>query len=60
LTKGRIAATHGQFNGIHQVPPVCTPYNTNSSLSPQPKGISIGSAIFAQLMAECRRACTFP
>ena len=25
LTTGRITATHGRFNGIHQVMPVCTP-----------------------------------
>ena len=34
MTKGRIAAARGQFNGIRQVPPVCTPYNTNSSWHP--------------------------
>ena len=27
LTTGRIAATHGRFNGIRQVAPVCTPPN---------------------------------
>jgi len=37
LTTGRIAATHGRFNGIRQVAPVCTPPNmlpwTHSSLN---------------------------
>jgi len=27
LITGRIAAAHGQFNGIRQVAPVCTPPN---------------------------------
>ena len=58
--KDRIAATHGWFSGICQVATVCTPpiicflgpiwvHNQN--------GISIGSPIFAQLMAECSWAC---
>jgi len=38
----RVAVAHGWFSGIHQVAPVYT--------------IWIGSAIFAQLMAECH--CT--
>jgi len=48
LTKGRIAAAHGWCSGIQQVAPHLGPtrvYNPNS--------ISIGSAIFAQLTAEC-------
>jgi len=52
LTTGRIAAAYGQFNGIRQVAPVCTPPNT-WSLRPtrvlNPNGISISLAIFAGL-----------
>ena len=54
LITGRIAATHGRFSGIRLVAPVCTPPNT--ILGPTrvqiPNGISIGSAVFAQLTAE--------
>ena len=57
LTTGRIATTHGRFNGIRQVAPVCTIPNT-CFLGPTqvqiPNGISISSAVFAQLTAECR------
>jgi len=52
LTKGRIAAAHVRFNSIHQVAPMCTPFNT-CFLGPtqfhNPNGISIGSAVFAGL-----------
>jgi len=60
LTKGRIAAAHARFNGIPQMTPVCTPLNTcflGLSRVYNPTGISIGSAIFAQLTSECRRVC---
>ena len=44
----------------HQVALICTPQNT-CLLGPtriqNPNGILIGSAIFAQLMAECCRTC---
>ena len=52
---GRIADTHGRFNDIHHVVSVCTPRNT-CFLGPtrvnNPNGMSIGSAVFAQLTAE--------
>jgi len=54
LTKGYIAATHGQFNGIRQVAPVwpslniCFPGPIQVQIA---NGISIGSAVFAQLTA---------
>jgi len=40
----------------------CAPHVVCASLGPStrvhnPNGISVGSAIFAQLMAECRQAC---
>jgi len=61
LQKGRIVAAHERYNSIRQVAPVCTPPNTCSlgHRSPQPKRHldRFGSAIFAQLTAECRRAC---
>jgi len=50
-----MTATHGQFNGIRQVAPVCTPPNTcflGTTIVQIPNGISIGSAFFAQLTAE--------
>jgi len=57
LTTGRIAATHRWFSGIHHVALVCTQPNT-CFLGPSrvqiPNGISIGSAVFAQMTAECR------
>jgi len=40
--------------------PMCTPFNTcirGPTRVRNPNGISIGSAIFAKLTAECRRAC---
>jgi len=52
LTKGRIAAAHGQCSGIRQVAQVCTPPST-CFLRPtrilNPNGISIGSVVFAGL-----------
>jgi len=58
--KSRIAAAHGRFSGIRQVTSVSAPPNT-CFLRPtevqNPNGISIGSVIFAQLTADCRRAC---
>jgi len=57
--EGRIAAAHGRYNGIRQVAPLCTPFKTcflKSTRVHNPNGILIGSAIFAQFMAECRRA----
>ena len=60
LTRGHIAAAHGQFSGIRQVAPVCTPPNRCFFGPTQvqiPNGISISSAVFAQLTADCRRAC---
>ena len=55
LTTGRIAAAYGRFNDIRQVAPVYTPLNT-CFLRPTwvqiPNGISIGSAVVAQIMAE--------
>jgi len=67
LTTGRIAAAHGRFSGIRQVSPVCNPPNT-CFLGPTRvqilNGISIGSAVFAQLTAESRyilqRVISFP
>jgi len=54
--KGRIPAAYGRFNRIHQVALMCTPSNT-CFLWPTrvhvPKDISIGSAVFAPLTAEC-------
>jgi len=54
------AAEHGRFSRIRPVAPVRTTCNT-CFLAPtqvhNPNCISIGSAIFAQLTAECRRAC---
>ena len=58
--KGRIAAANERFSGIRHIVPVCTPPNTcflGLTRVHNPNGISIGSAISAQLMAECRRAC---
>jgi len=53
--KGRIAAAHGRFNRIRQVAPMCTlcacflrPTRVHIA-----NNISIGSAVFAQLTAEC-------
>jgi len=55
LTTDRIAAAHRQFSSIRQTAPVCTLPNTRF-LGPtqfqSPNGISIGSAVFAQLTAE--------
>jgi len=60
LINGPIAAAYGRFTGIHQVAPLCTPLNT-CFLGPTRvhnlDGITMGSAIFAQLSAECRWAC---
>jgi len=57
MLRCRIAAAHGRFSGIHQVATVCIPSNT-CFLGPTrvqiPNGISIGSAVFAQLTAESR------
>jgi len=56
LTKSRIAAAHGQLSGIGQVASLCTSLNTcflGPSWSHNPNSISIGSAVFAQLTAEC-------
>jgi len=69
LTKDRIAAAHGPmvFNGIRQVAPVWPTSNT-CFLGPTqvqiPNAISIGSAVFAQLMPDShytlQRATPFP
>jgi len=54
LTKGRIVAAHGL--SVRQVAPVCTLMYTRASLAHMGvhnlNGISIGSAVFAQLTAE--------
>ena len=67
LTTGRIATAHGRFNGIHHVAPLCTVPNTCFLGAAQiqiPNGISIGSAVCAQLTAESRytlqQAAPFP
>jgi len=69
LTKGRIAAAHRRFNGISQMAPVCTTPNTcrcfvGPTLVQIPNGMSIGSAVFAQLTADSRytlqRVTPFP
>jgi len=57
MTKGRIAAAHGRFNGIHQVAPVCT-HPIHPLLGPPtrvqiPNHSSISSAVFAHLTADC-------
>jgi len=57
LTKslGRIAAADGRFNRIRQMAPMCTPSNTcfpEATRVHITNGISIGSAVFAQLTAE--------
>ena len=71
LTRGRIATTDVRFNRIHQVVLTCPPVrarwrhlaNTMNLcfLLPtrvhNPNGKSIGSDVFAQLMAQCHRAC---
>ena len=44
LTTGHIAATHGRFNGIHQMAPVCTPPN-NDSLGPSKSTIQTASPL---------------
>jgi len=49
LKKDRIAATHGRFSRVRQVVPACFSKPTRVHI---PNGISIGSAGFAQLMAE--------
>ena len=55
MTTGRIAA-HRRFNSILQVALVCTPPPNTYYLGPTrvqiPNDISIGSAVFEQLMAE--------
>jgi len=52
LTKGRIAVADGRFNRIRVVAPMCTPVGF---LGPTrvhiPNGMSIGSAVIAQLTA---------
>jgi len=56
LTKRRIAAAHVRFNRIRQVAPMCTPSNMCFLVPTRvhtPNGISIGSAVFAHLTAEC-------
>ena len=54
FTTSCIVTSHGRFNGICQVAPVCIAPNTcffRPIRVHNPNGISIGSAIFAQLMA---------
>ena len=55
------AADHRQFNCIHQVVPMCTSISHTCFLGPtwvhNPNSTLIGSDIFAQITAECRRAC---
>jgi len=58
--KCRIAAAHKQFNDIRQMAPVCTPPKAcflGSTRVHNPNGISIRLVIYAQLTAECCRAC---
>jgi len=60
LTKGRTAAAHGRFNRVCQVAQACSPCNTcfpGRIQAHGPNGISIGSAILAQVMAQYRWAC---
>jgi len=51
LATGRIAAAHGRFNRIRQVAPMCTPSSLEPTQVHTPNGISISSAVFAQLTA---------
>ena len=56
LTTGCIAAAHERFSGIRQLAPVCTlPYTCfhGPTRVQIPNGILTGSAVFAQLTAEC-------
>jgi len=51
--KGRIAATHGRFNRILQVAPMCASSNTcfleRTARAHNPNSILIGSAVVADL-----------
>ena len=53
--KGRIAATHGRLNCVRQAEPMSDPSN-RCFLGPtplsNPNGISIGTAVFAQLITD--------
>ena len=57
MTTGRIAAAHGGFSDISQVAPVCTPPNACFLIGLTRvqilNGITNGSAVLAQLTAEC-------
>jgi len=57
LTQGRIAAEHRRFSRIRWV----APWNTCflHFVQVNPNTISICLAIFAQLTAECGRACPY-
>jgi len=65
LPKGRIAATHGQFNRVRHVAP-CTPHPLSNTCflvtTPvhNPNSISIGSAIFAHLTDPIQWAAPSP
>jgi len=58
VQKGRIAAAHGRFYRIRQVAPMCT-HSSTWLLGPtpvhMPNDISIGSAVFAELMTVTDR-----
>ena len=58
-----ISVAHGQFSGIRQVAPACTPPNT-CFLCPirvqSPNGISIGSAIFGRPFVKRFTICIGP
>jgi len=66
LTTGNISAARAQFSGIRQAAPLCTPLPCflGSTLVQIPNGMSIGSAVFAQLTADSRytlqRVTPFP
>jgi len=55
LTKGRTAAAPGRFSGIRYLSAMCTPSNTcflGTTRVHNPNGVSIGSAVFAQIAVE--------
>jgi len=58
--KGRITATHGWFNGIRKVVPVCTPPNTRcfGPLESTTRTTSRSIQPFLHNSWQCHRACT--
>jgi len=58
FTQGRIAAAYGRFSRIRQCAPCKICFHQPTRVL-NPNGISIDSAIFVQLTAECRRARPF-